>query len=137
MFVCGNYCADGADQRDTLKDCWSTLVQYLMAFYGNMMKQDRLFYKLRFVNFSDIKNEPDKTYDNDDQLWKIRAIFNMLNDLCAKCYNLTEHLAVDEIIVFFKGRVIIKQCIRKKHKCFAIKLYKLCDSKGYTYNMTV
>jgi len=53
------------DQRDTLKDCWSTLVQYLMAFYRNTMKQDRLFHMLRFVHFSD-KNELDKTDDNDD-----------------------------------------------------------------------
>jgi hypothetical protein len=53
-------------QRDMLKDCWSTLEQYLMAFDGNSVKQDRLFHMLRVVHFSDIKNEPDKTDDNDD-----------------------------------------------------------------------
>lgn len=65
------------------------------------------------------------------------AIFDKLNDSYAKYYNLTVHLAVDEIIVLFIVRVIFKQCISKKHKWFGIKLYKLCDSKGYTYNMTV
>jgi hypothetical protein len=53
------------DQRDTLKDCWLTLVQYLMALYRNTMKQDRIFHMLQFVHFSD-KNELDKTNDNDD-----------------------------------------------------------------------
>ena len=32
---------------------------------------------------------------------------------------------------------MFEQYIPKKHKGFGIKLYKLCDSKGYTYNMTV
>ena len=134
MFVCGIYCADGARSEGHIE---RLLVDISAAFYGNTMKQDRLFRKLRFVHFSDIKNEPNKTYDNDDCLWKMRAIFDKLNDSYAKYYYLTEHLAVDEIIVFFKGRVIIKQCIRKKHKQFGINLYKLCESKGYTYNMTV
>jgi hypothetical protein len=51
--------------------------------------------------------------------------------------SLTDHLAVDEIIVFCKVRVIFKQYIPNKHKQFGIELYKLCDSKVYTNNMTV
>jgi len=50
---------------------------------------------------------------------------------------LSEHLAVDEITVFFNGRIIFKQYIPKKHKWFGITLYKLCDSEGYTYHTTV
>jgi len=41
-----------------------------------------------------------------------------------------EHLAVDEVIVKFKGRVIFRQYIPKKIKCFGIKIYKLCDGSG-------
>jgi hypothetical protein len=59
------------------------------------------------------------------------------NDAYAKYYSPTEHSAVDEITVLFKGRVDFKQHIPKKHKCFGIKIYKLCDSKGYMYNMRV
>ena len=44
---------------------------------------------------------------------------------------------MDEVIVLFKVRVMLKQHIPKKHKQFGIKLYKRCDSKGYTYNMIV
>jgi hypothetical protein len=53
----------------------------------------------------------------------------MLNDVYAKYYNPTEHLASDEITVLFKGRVVFKQYIPKKHECSGIKIYKLCDSK--------
>jgi len=44
---------------------------------------------------------------------------------------------VDEVIVKFKGRVIFRQYIPKKRKCFGIKIYKLCDESGYTYDMRV
>jgi hypothetical protein len=60
-----------------------------------------------------------------------RAIFDKLSNSYAK------HLAVDEIIVLLKGRIIFKWCIPKRHKWFGINLYKLCGSKVYTYNMTV
>ena len=46
-----------------------------------------------------------------------------------------QHLAVDEVIVLYKRRVV--QYIPKKHKRFGIKIYKLCDSLGYTYDMSV
>jgi len=53
--------------------------------------------------------------------WKMRAIFDKLNDSYAKCYNPTKHLAVDGIIVLFKDRIIFKQYIPKKHKQFGVK----------------
>jgi len=39
----------------------------------------------------------------------MRALFDKLSDSYAKYYSLTVHLAVDEIIVLFIGRVIFKQ----------------------------
>ena len=44
---------------------------------------------------------------------------------------------VDEVIVKFKRRVIFKQYIPKKRKSFGIKMYKLCGSSSYTYDMDV
>jgi hypothetical protein len=63
-------------------------------------------------------------------------IFEILNKAFSKCYNPSEHLAVDEVILW-KGRVVFKQYIPKKHKRFGIKRYKLCDSAVYTYDMEV
>jgi len=44
---------------------------------------------------------------------------------------------VDEVIVKFKGRVIFRQYIPKKRKRFGIKIYKVYDESGYTYDMRV
>jgi hypothetical protein len=65
--------------------------------------------------------------------WEVSLICSMM--LCY--YGPTEHLAVDEITVLFKGRVVFKQYIPKKHKCFQIKIYMLCSSKGYMSDMRV
>jgi hypothetical protein len=65
---------------------------------------------------------------------KIRDLFEILNDTFSQFYNPSENLAIDEVIVPFKGRVIFKQYIPKRRKSFSIKIFKLCDSTGY--NMT-
>jgi hypothetical protein len=61
----------------------------------------------------------------------------MLNVAYSKFYNPSEHLAIDEVIVLFKGKVVFKQYIPKKRKRFRMKICKLCDAAGYTYDMEV
>jgi len=39
--------------------------------------------------------------------------------------------------VLYKGRVAFQQYIPKKHRRFGIKIYKLYDSLGYTYDMSM
>jgi len=123
--------------RDKLTDYWSRAENFYTSFYSNAMKRDRFFHILRFLHFTDNKNEPDMTDENSDRLWKMRHLFDILNEKFSKFYSPSEHLAVDEVIVKYKGRVIFRQYIPKKHKRFGIKIYKLCDETGYTYNMTV
>jgi hypothetical protein len=64
-------------------------------------------------------------------------VFYSLNDTYSKYYAPSEHFAADEIIVLFKGRENFKQYMPKKHRRFGIKIYKLCDKTGYTYDMEV
>ena len=101
-----------------------------------MMKQDRYLHILRYLHFTDNRNEPDRTDENFDRLWKIRDQFKILNSIFSKFYNTSEYLAT-EVTVSFRGRVIFKQYIPKKLKCFGIKIFKLCDSTGYMYDMKV
>jgi hypothetical protein len=54
------YVQVGHNQRDMLKDYWSTLEQYFTAFYENM-KRDSFYRMLRFPHCSDSRNELDKT----------------------------------------------------------------------------
>jgi len=64
-------------------------------------------------------------------------LFEIVRTNFSKFYNPSEHLSVDKVIVEFKGRLLFKQYIPKKCKRFSIKMFKLCDSSGYTYDMNV
>jgi len=54
-----------------------------------------------------------------------------LNRTFTKFYNSSENLVIDEVTVLCTGRVIFRQYMPKKHKCFGIKIYKLYNPTGY------
>jgi hypothetical protein len=89
------------------------LRQLRNPFYGETMTRDRFLYILRFLHYADNSQRPHKGEEY-DRLWKLRTIFDKLNEAYAKFYKLSEHLAVDKIIVKFQGRVIFRQYIPKK-----------------------
>jgi hypothetical protein len=101
------------------------------------MARDRFFHILRFLYFENNNDPPNHDDPDCDRLWKIRKISDALNNKFYELHNPTEHLAVDEMIVFYKERVVFRQYIPKKYRRFCIKIYKLCDSLGYTYDMSV
>jgi hypothetical protein len=74
----------GHDLKDTLHDYWST--QLHAPFYGETMTRDRFLNVLRFLHFADNSQSPDKR-DECDRLWKLRTVFDKLNDSYAKFYN--------------------------------------------------
>jgi len=92
--------------RDKMTDYWSRAGNFHTASCGNAMPRDRYLHILRLLHFTDNKKVPDMKDENYDWLWKIRNLFDILNDRFSKFYNPSEHLAVDEVIVKFKGRVI-------------------------------
>jgi hypothetical protein len=100
------------------------------------MIRDKFLNILRFLHFADISQRPDEGEEY-DRIWKLRTVFDKLNEAYAKFYNRSEPLAVDEVMVKFKVRVIFRPYILKKRKIFVIKIYKLCDESGYTYDMRV
>ena len=68
----------GHDQMGTLKIYRSILEQYFTALYINTMKQDSFYRILRFLHFSDNKNEPVRTWklqltvENESYIWQVQ-----------------------------------------------------------------
>lgn len=46
-------------------------------------------------------------------------------------------ISEDEELVLFKGRVAFKRYIPSKHAMFGIKVFALCDTRGYYYDASV
>jgi len=124
----------GHTVQDRLEDYWKKMEQLRIPFYGQTAHA-RYCHILCFLHLTDNnRNGVDRT---DDRLWKIRDLFEIIRTNFSKFYNPSEHLAVDEVIVKFKGRVLFKLYIPKKCKHFGIKMFKLYDSTGNTYDMNV
>jgi len=98
---------------------WSSLSQLCIPFYGQTLACARHCHILRFLHFMDNnRNGVDRT---DDRLWKIRDLFEIIRTNFSEFYYPSEHLAVDEVIVKFKGRVLFKQYIPKNANVSALK----------------
>ena len=123
--------------RERLTDYWSTAENYYTPFYSSTMKRDRYWHILRFLHFTDNRNDTHNTDKNFGRLWKMRNVFEIIGRTFSKFYNPTENLAVDEVVVLFRGMVVFRHCLPKKRECFVMKIYKLCDSNGYTYDLKV
>ena len=68
--------------------------------------------------------------DKKDRAWKIRRWFTDLNSNFAKV-SPSENQCVDEIMVAFKGRSILKQYLPKKPQKWGFKLWARCSSTGF------
>lgn len=73
------------------------------------------------------------TVDQSDRLAKVRPLVEHLRTKFNQIPK-TEHLAVDEQMVPFKGRSSIKQYIPKKPYKWGYKLFVLADHKGMVYD---
>jgi len=70
----------GHDQHDCLKDYWSREEHYFTLFYSKTMVHDRFFHIIRFHHFENNDNPPNRDDPRYDRLWKIRNIFDTLNN---------------------------------------------------------
>ena len=124
----------GHTVQDRLEDYWMKMEQLRIPFYGQTLAHARYCHILRFLHFTDNNtNGVDRT---DDRLWKIRDLFEIIWTNFSKFCNPSEHLAVDEVIVKFKGRVLFKQYILKKRKHFSIKIQNVQTMRLYWIHMT-
>ena len=60
--------------RYKLTDYRATVDQLYTPFYSTMMKRDRYLHILRYLPFTDNRNEPDRTDENFDRLEDTRPV---------------------------------------------------------------
>jgi hypothetical protein len=75
------------------------------------MTCNRFLHILQYIHFANNQNAIDNNDPKYNRLWKIRYIFEILNNTFSTYYTPTEHLTADKVIVHFKRRVNFKQYI--------------------------
>jgi hypothetical protein len=61
---------------------------------------------------------PDKGEEY-NQLWKLMTVLDTMNEPHVKFYNVSEHLAVNEVTAEFKNRFIFRHTFQRKENILA------------------
>ncbi len=83
------------------------------------------------IHMNDNSTEKPKSHSQHDKLHKIRPIVDMLNSNFAntKVYHPSSYVSVDESMVKFKGRSVMKQYMPMKPVKRGYKIWCICDAK--------
>ncbi|KAJ8949766.1 hypothetical protein NQ314_008119 [Rhamnusium bicolor] len=103
---------------------------YSTSVVGKVMSRNRFELLLNLWHFSDNDMCPEG-----DRGYKIEPLMKSFVQKFQEVYTPMQEFCIDESLVPFRGRLIMKQYIPQKTHKYGIKLFKLCSGNGYTWNM--
>ena len=102
-------------------------------FAGSIMSRDRFKALLSMVHFSNDTYIP-VGQENHDPLYKIRPIYEHLQQRFEEVYVPTKDIAIDEAMCAWRGRLHFKVYLKDKPNPWGIKFNQLCKSgSGYLF----
>lgn len=110
---------------------WSPLPGMRMDLIANNMGVNRFSEIKRFLHFADNDSKPSSNDPSSDKYWKLRPVLSMLHDSFHTAATPEENVAIDEMMVPFKGRNSQKQYLKSKPKKWVFKVWVMANSDGY------
>jgi len=110
---------------------WSSLPGIRMNLIADAMNVNRFGEIKRFLHFEDNTKKPDHSVPGFDRYWKLRPVITMLHDSFHGAASPDEHIAIDEMIIPFKGRSGLKQYMKAKPKKWGFKVWVQANRNGY------
>jgi len=120
------------NNRKCYRDYWSNDPLLHSNIISETMSRntfERIKHKFK-MNKKEDKNDSDK-------VWRIRKIINMFRKNIQQFDFFCSALSIDEMMVKYFGRTILKQFIRNKPVRFGIKLWALCTIHGFLLDFDV
>lgn len=108
---------------------WSSVEGIRMNLIADTMPVNRFSEIKRFLHFEDNSNKP--LTSSMDTFWKLRPVINMLHTSFHAAASAHEHIAIDEMMVPFKGRSHLKQYLISKPKKWGFKVWVQANTTGY------
>lgn len=127
----GFYIWMGLNTRPSIASYWSTDVLYKNQV-SQVLSRNRFEMLLRMIHFSDPENNI-----NNDRLYKIRHVLDILNTSFQQIYTIGKEMVIDESMIPWRGRLKFRQYIPSKSHKYGVKLFKLCSPNGYTWKCQV
>ena len=92
----------------------------------------------QFFHFADSTRTPARGEKGYDRLYKVRPVLNAVLENSQRCYSPNKHIAIDEGMIAYKGRLSFQQYMPAKPTKYGIKLWMAADSRnGYVINYDV
>ena len=130
------YLLPGIIRKPLISQYWSTNPLIRTPFFNIAMPRNRFQSILEFLHFNDNTfynpNDPDR-----DRLYQIRSVIEYLVSKFKTVYTTEQHVAIDEELLLWKGRVGFKQYTPCKRARFCIKMFSLCEVSGCLWNSFV
>nr|CAH7755186.1 unnamed protein product [Callosobruchus chinensis] len=111
---------------------WRNDILYRNFIVSEIMPRNRFQLLLRMWHFSDNKSCPEG-----DRLYKVKPLLEKIIKNFQSVYTPGRTYCIDESIVPFQGRLVMKQYIPRKTHKYGVKLFKLCSENGYTWNIRI
>ena len=106
---------------------------FATPIFSRLMRRDGFEQLRKMVHFSNPENE-----DPMDSLRKLRFFLEYLIARYKENYIPEEHLAIDEYLSLWKGRISFRIYIPTKRERYGVKIFMLCESKtGYLLNFII
>lgn len=121
----------GIKKLPAYRDYWSSCPDLHDSFVSKFMTVNRFGWLLSHLHVNDNHFLPTRNSPRYDKLYKIRPLLDTLQHTFEHNYRPTEHMAIDESMIKFKGRSYLKQYMPKKPIKRGYKVWMLCTSSGY------
>jgi hypothetical protein len=97
------------------------------------VSRDKFELLIKFWHFSNNDNND----SNQDRLFKLKPILDLLKVRLSSVYIPGSIVSVDETMIPWRGRLLFEQYIPGKAHKYGVKIYKLADINGYTWNFVI
>ncbi|KAI5696018.1 hypothetical protein M8J75_007003 [Diaphorina citri] len=122
----------GLVKLGAIPDYWSTSPLYNLPLPRSVMSRNRFQILLKNVHFAD-----NTQIEQGDRLGKIKRITELIQQKYKALYYPGKDFVIDESLIPWRGRLIMRQYIPNKAHRYCVKLYKLCSLDGYTWSFKI
>lgn len=123
----------GMIKAPTLESYWSDEKWFKIEAFQRIMSRERFLKILHHLHLADNEDEDAAT----DRLAKFRPFLDMANNSSQSTWMVTQIVSIDEAVAPFTGRLMWKQYMPDKPEKWGMKIFKLCDSRGFMFNFDV
>ncbi|KAI5728181.1 hypothetical protein M8J77_012602 [Diaphorina citri] len=118
----------GLVKLGAIPDYWSTSPLYNLGLPRKVMTRNRFQTLLKYVHFAD-----NAQIQPGDRLGKIKILTDLIQKKFKALYCPGEEIVIDESLIPWRGRLLMRQYIPNKAHRYGVKLFKLCSLDGYTW----